>query len=133
MASMDTWASCRIDEMAKSNPALVIPSVYMKRAAHNIIAKNKTQWEQQIDNVSLFLADDNGNIDTDTFFEDVKSMLSAMDAYPFDLGVIRGYIGEGSISIDIPDNIITTMLFGSKKSISITPDDIMELKDLLMA
>lgn len=37
------------------------------------------------------------------------------------------------LSIDLPDNIITTILFGSKKSISFTKDDFEELKSLVTA
>ena len=41
MSSVDLWADAQIDDMVKGNPMLAIPSVYIKRAAHNIIAKNK--------------------------------------------------------------------------------------------
>ena len=41
LESVDVWADARIDDMVKANPMLAIPSVYMKRAAHNIISKNK--------------------------------------------------------------------------------------------
>ena len=43
LESVDVWADARIDDMVKANPMLAIPSVYMKRAAHNIISKNKEQ------------------------------------------------------------------------------------------
>lgn len=131
VGSIDTWIGCRIDEMVKANPSLAIPSAYMKRAAHNIIAKNKEGLEQKIDGLSLFLADENGEIDTNTLFEDAKNMLSFMEAQSFEIGIIRGTIGEGMVTIDLPDNILTTILFGSKKSMNITPDDVMELKEIL--
>lgn len=41
LTSLDLWADARISDMVKENPALAIPSVYMKRASHNIIAKHK--------------------------------------------------------------------------------------------
>lgn len=133
LTSLDLWADARISDMVKENPALAIPSVYMKRASHNIIAKHKDSWGKSIDNATLFIADENGNIDADTIFSDLMQMLENISNYEFDLGIIKGRIDGGTLSIDLPDNIITTILFGSKKSISFTKDDFEELKSLVTA
>lgn len=131
LASLDLWADARISDMVKENPALAIPSVYMKRASHNIIAKHKDSWGKSIDNATLFIADEDGNIDADTIFSDLMQMLENISNYEFDLGFIKGRIYDGAVSIDLPDNIITTILFGSKKSISFTKSDFEELKSLI--
>ena len=133
LTSLDLWADARISDMVKENPALAIPSVYMKRASHNIIAKNKDSLGKSIDNATLFIADENGNIDADTIFTDLMQMLESISNYEFDLGLVKGRIDGGTLSIDLPDNIITTILFGSKKSISFTKDDFEELKSLITA
>lgn len=133
LTSLDLWADARISEMVKENPALAIPSVYMKRASHNIIAKHKDSWGKSIDNATLFIADEDGNIDADTIFSDLMQMLENISNYEFDLGFIKGRIDGGVLSIDLPDNIITTILFGSKKSISFTKDDFEELRSLVTA
>ena len=131
--SVDVWADARIDDMVKASPMLAIPSVYMKRAAHNIIAKNKGSWDKSIDNAALFIADENGNIDANTIFEDMMQMLKAVEDYHFDFGIVHGHISNGAISIDLPDNIATAILFGSKRSINFTEEDFVELKDLVTA
>ena len=133
LTSLDLWADARISDMVKENPALAIPSVYMKRASHNIIAKHKDSWGKSIDNATLFIADEDGNIDTDTIFSDLMQMLENISNYEFDLGFIKGRIDGGALIIDLPDNIITTILFGSKKSISFTKDDFEELRSLVTA
>lgn len=133
LTSLDLWADARISDMVKENPALAIPSVYMKRASHNIIAKHKDSWGKSIDNATLFIADEDGNIDADTIFTDLMQMLENISNYEFDLGFIKGRIDGGVLSIDLPDNIITTILFGSKKSISFTKDDFEELRSLVTA
>ena len=133
LTSLDLWADARISDMVKENPALAIPSVYMKRASHNIIAKHKDSWGKSIDNATLFVADEDGNIDADTIFSDLMQMLENISNYEFDLGFIKGRIDGGVLSIDLPDNIITTILFGSKKSISFTKDDFEELRSLVTA
>lgn len=132
LASLDMWADARISDMVKENPALAIPSVYMKRASHNIIAKNKESWDKSIDNAALFVADENGNIDADTIFADMMQMLKAVEDYHFDFGIVHGHISNGVISIDLPDNIATAILFGSKRSINFTEEDFVELKDLII-
>lgn len=133
LTSLDLWADARISDMVKENPALTIPSVYMKRASHNIIAKHKDSWGKSIDNATLFIADEDGNIDANTIFSDLMQMLENISNYEFDLGFIKGRIDGGALVIDLPDNIITTILFGSKKSISFTKDDFEELKSLITA
>lgn len=133
LTSLDLWADARISEMVKENPALAIPSVYIKRASHNIIAKNKDKWGKSIDNATLFIADEGGNIDAKTIFEDMMQMLENVSNYEFDFGFINGRIDGGTLSIDLPDNIITNILFGSKKSISFTKTDFEELKSLITA
>ena len=133
LTSLDLWADARISDMVKENPTLAIPSVYMKRASHNIIAKNKDSLGKSIDNATLFIADENGNIDADTIFTDLMQMLESISNYEFDLGFIKGRIDGGTLSIDLPDNIITNILFGSKKSISFTKTDFDELKSLITA
>ena len=131
LTSLDLWADARISDMVKENPALTIPSVYMKRAAHNIIAKNKDSWGKSIDNATIFIADEDGNIDADTIFSDLMQMLENISNYEFDFGIIKGRIDSGALVIDLPDNIITTIFFGSKKTISFTKDDFEELRSLI--
>ena len=131
LTSLDLWADARISDMVKETPALAIPSVYMKLAAHNIIAKNKDKWGKSIDNATLFIADEDGNIDADTIFSDLMQMLENISNYEFDLGFIKGRIDGGVLSIDLPDNILMTILFGSKKSISFTKNDFEELRSLI--
>lgn len=133
LESLDVWADARIDDMVKANPMLAIPSVYMKRAAHKIISKNKDKWDKSINNATLFLADENGEIDADTIFADAMQMLKVVENYHFDFGIIHGHIDNGTISIDLPDNIATAILFGSKRSINFTEEDFAELKDLIIA
>ena len=133
LTSLDLWEDARISDLVKETPALAIPSVYMQRASHNIIAKNKDKWGNSIDNATLFIADEDGNIDADTIFSDLMQMLENISNYEFDFGFVKGRIDGGAIAIDLPDNIVTTILFGSKKSISFTKTDFEELKSLITA
>ena len=133
LTSLDLWADARISDMVKETPALAIPSVYMKRASHNIIAKHKDSWGKSIDNATLFIADENGNIDADTIFTDLMQMLESISNYEFDLGFVNGRIDGGILTIDLPDNIITNILFLINNSVSFTNTDSYEVKSLMTA
>ena len=63
--------------------------------------------------------------------EIVSSIAHSIEERPFDIGFLHGTIGDGCISIDMPDGLISALLFGSNKSIAITTDDITELKNIL--
>ena len=84
-----------------------------------------------VEHFVLRIIDENGNIDADTIFTDLMQMLESISNYEFDLGFVKGRINGGILTIDLPDNIITNILFGSKKSISFTKDDFEELRSLV--
>lgn len=130
--SLDLWLEERIDDMIKDNKSLAIPSVYLKRGCHNIINKYEGKISEGIDNAALFLTDENGNIDTKTIFEDIMKIFSSMEETSFDIGIIKGMVGKGKVSLTLPDNILTNIVFGSNKAITFNEDDFLELKDLLL-
>ena len=130
--SLDLWLEERIDDMIKENASLAIPSVYLKRGCHNIINKYEGKISEGIDNVALFLTDENGDINTKTVFEDIMKMFSTMEESTFNLGIVKGVVGKGKVSFTLPDNILTNVIFGSEKAITFNNEDFMELKDLLL-
>lgn len=130
--SLDLWLEERIDDMIKDNTSLAIPSVYLKRGCHNIINKYEGKISEGIDNAALFLTDENGNIDAKIVFEDIMKIFSSMEETSFDLGIIKGIVGKGKLSLTLPDNILTNIVFGSNKAITFNEDDFLELKDLLL-
>lgn len=130
--SLNLWLEERIDDMIKDNTSLAIPSVYLKRGCHNIINKYEGKISEGIDNAALFLTDENGNIDAKTIFEDIMKIFSSMEETSFDIGIIKGMVGKGKVSLTLPDNILTNIVFGSNKAITFNEDDFLELKDLLL-
>ena len=81
---------------------------------------------------ALFLTDENGNIDAKTVLEDIMKIFPSMEETSFDLGIIKGIVGKGKLSLTLPDNILTNIVFGSNKAITFNEDDFLELKDLLL-
>lgn len=130
--SLDTWLKGRVDEMVNDNPALSLPSVYIKRGCHNILNKYEGKISQSIDNAALFLADENGDINTNTLFADAMEIFKGLEDNTFDIGLVQGVVGKGRISITLPDNIFTNIIFGNKKTITFNENDFLELKSLLV-
>ena len=68
---------------------------------------------------------------------ETKNIRFVLKIYRFVLRLLNisfcGLYDGGTLSIDLPDNIITNILFGSKKSISFTKTDFDELKNLITA
>lgn len=132
LSSLDTWLERRVDDMVSENPTLALPSTYIKRGCHNIIHKYEGKLSEGIDNASLFFADEEGNINTSTLFEDAMSLFESMEESTFDVGILRGSIGKGKIAITLPDNILMNVIFGNKKTLTFDKDDFLELKNLLV-
>lgn len=131
--SIELWLEDRIDDMLKDNPAMAIPAVYIKRGCHNITKRYKDNINDSIDKASLFFTDEEGNINADTLFADAMTLFKEIEESPFDIGIIKGTVGKGKVSLTLPDNIIFNILFGNKKTITFDENDFLELKTLLMA
>lgn len=125
------WIEERVDSLAESNPRLKVASVYLKRGARNYISRERGEISGMIDNVSLFLCDENGNIDTDMLLDDLMQMFRDMEEVPFGAGLVRGTFGNGAIRFVLPDNPVINLLFGDIGAIKITDSDLLELKNLL--
>ena len=131
LGSLDKWVKGRIDAMVSSNPSLALPSTYIKRGCHNILNKYEDKIGEGIDTASLFLADENGNISVSSLFTDAMAIFKGMEETPFDLDLVKGTIGQGKVSITLPDNIMMNIIFGSKKTITFDESDFMELKTMI--
>lgn len=132
LSSLDTWFKGRVDEMVGDNPTLAVSSVYIKRGCHNLLNKYEGKISQSIDNAALFLADENGDINTNTLFTDVMEIFKGLEDSTFDIGLVQGVVGKGRISITLPDNLFTNIIFGNKKTITFNENDFLELKALLV-
>ena len=130
--NLDNWIKGRVDAMVSNNPTLTLPSVYIKRGCHNILNKYRDKVEEGIDTAALFLADENGNIGINSMFKDAMEIFKSMEEIPFDLDLVKGTVGQGKISITLPDNILMNIIFGSRKTITLDESDFMEFKSLLL-
>ena len=80
----------------------------------------------------MFIADENGNIDSRNFITDAVQMFRSMPQRGTQIGGMRITYGEGTIEAQLPDNWLTR-LFGDVGKIKITAEDIDRLASELIA
>lgn len=132
LTNIEVWLKGRLDEIVKTNSMFTIPSVYIKRGCHNLLTKYKDNLGTQIDKISLFFADENGEINLSTLFSDGIEILKSTENSVFDLGFLKGKIDKGDVSIAFPDNVLTNLILGNKKTLIFREEDFLELKDLML-
>lgn len=129
--AIEAWALDIVDGMVAGSPKLAVAGVYVKNGIRNYRKREECKWDKMIDDVSLFIADEKGEVNLDKVFSDGMQVLKDMDEMPISLGLFDGTIGKGSIKIHIPDNIITRTLFGDMGAIIIGESDFKQLKEAL--
>lgn len=128
--NIQEWANYKIDALVTSRPKLKLASTYLKRGVRNWIAKETGRINSMMDNVLLFVADENGNVNTDVLINDLVEMFKAMDVQNIKMGVFDIEYGKGEVKINIPHNPILDMLMGDLGQVRITCEDIMEIKEM---
>ena len=65
-------------------------------------------------------------------FDDFIEMFNSMEEREFNLGILKGNLGSGAMKIEIPNNLLTNLVFGNMGYIRITSGDLVELKKLFI-
>lgn len=131
--AMRKWANGKIDELAADRPKLKAASVYLKRGLNNYMEREDKRINSIVDGISLFVADKEGNIDTDMLIDDAVSMFREMDINFSEIGIFGIEYGKGAVKINIPHNFFLDMIFGELGQIKITADDLLEIKQMISA
>lgn len=127
------WANAKIDELAVNRPKLKAASVYLKRGLNNYMEREDKRINSMVDGITLFVADKDGNIDTDMLIDDAIAMFKEMDINFAEIGMFGIEYGKGAVKINIPHNIFFDMIFGDLGQIRITADDLLEIKQMIGA
>lgn len=125
------WANGKIDELAADRPKLKAASVYLKRGLSNYIEREDKRIDSMVDGLSLFIADKDGNIDTDTLIDDAVEMFKTMDVNIAEIGMFKIEYGKGAVAVNIPHNVFFDMIFGDLGQVRITADDLLEIKEMI--
>lgn len=125
-----TWAEDKIDALCASRPKLKPASIYLKRGLNNWMKREDARIGGIVDNVMLFVTDENGGIDTDLIIDDLISMFKDMEVQQIAVGNFLVEYGGGEVVIHIPHHPLLDIIFGDLGQIRITSEDFTEMKEL---
>lgn len=86
-----------------------------------------------VDGLTMFVADKDGNIDAGMLIDDAVTMFKEMDVAHADMGIFGIDYGKGAVTVNIPHNVLLDMIFGDLGKITITAEDLLEIKSLMGA
>lgn len=125
--STQKWAQEKIDETFE-NPLM---RHYLKKGLNNYIARHTERIDRIGDMIELFLADENGDISTDTMIDDICSVWNQTNAREFDLGAFILTLDKGEAVLSVKDNPWLDFLLGNIKHVKITNEDLTGLKRII--
>lgn len=131
--AFEEWALSIVDEFVANNPKMTVAGVYVKNGIRNYRKKKECEIGEMIDNASLFIADEKGEVNINKVFADLNQFMKDADNVHVDLGFTDVIIDKGSLKINIPNNWFTNMIFGSGNALVIKESDISNLKMLMCA
>lgn len=85
-----------------------------------------------VDNIFLFLADENGVIDSDTMVDTLAGIFNEMPKKEYSFGLFGIVAGSGEVIISFPHNFLMDMLVGDMGSVKFTTEDILDFKGLFV-
>lgn len=129
--SVKMWGEKKIDELCAERPRMKAASVYLKRGLNNWLDREEAQVDDLVNTLTLFAADKEGRIDTNTLIDDAVNIFREMDVNYTKLGTFGIEYGKGAVTINIPHNVLLDMIFGDLGMITITTEDLLEIKSLM--
>ena len=130
--AIEDWGIGFVDSAIKGNPKLVPVGVYIKNGLRNYIRREEENIGQMIDDTALFIADPHGEINVEKLYTDAMAILKDMEETEFELGFLRGKIGNGQLKVCLPDNALLKFLMGGHMSFVMGEQDFKDLKTMLL-
>lgn len=129
--ALKQWSDAKITALTDAHPHLKPISVYLRRGVANYLERIDDQLDSTVDMLLLFVADDAGNIDTNTLIADAVEMFKLSDIHESSLGIFDITYGAGEIMLSLPRNPILDIFIGDLGRIKLTADDLLELRNYL--
>lgn len=125
--AIQSWGNSKIDELFKNS----ISRTFAKNGLNNMLNRYDASMNKGIDMLWMFIADENGVVDSDVLVDNVIAMLKEMDLKEYNIMGLNMIVGKGEVAVEMPKNIFFDMLVGCSK-IRFTSNDINEFKNLLI-
>lgn len=125
-AAVQSWGNSKIDELFAGREKA---GFFAKKALNNYIAREDERINSWIDNAFLFIADKEGNVDSDEVVNTLCDMLGEMKECTYPMGPVDVSVGKGEVGIKLPNNFLLDMFIGNRSVIKFTKEDFLELKN----
>ena len=125
------WSEGKLNALCMAHPQLKPMSVYLRRGLTNYLDRIDDKVDSAVDMLLLFVADKDGNIDTDTLINDAVEMFKLSDVHQSNIGAFDVTYGAGEILLTMPHNPLLDIFFGNLGQIKLTADDLLELRNYL--
>lgn len=125
-SAVQSWGNSKINELF-SNP---VAKTFAKNGLNNALNRYDEKMNNGIDFLWMFLANEEGVVDSDVMVDNINAMLKEMELKQYNLGGFVLSVGKGEVAVEMPNNIFMDMLVGCGK-VRFTSSDINELKNLL--
>lgn len=127
--ALQDWGNAKIDEML---PKKAAPKAFLKNGLNNILTRYDANINKWVDNIFLFVADENGVIDSDTMIDTLADIFKEMPKKEYSFGAFGMVAGAGEVTISFPHNFLMDLLVGDMGSVKFTTEDILEFKELIV-
>lgn len=127
------WSEDKIESLCANYPHLRPMSVYLRRGVTNYLSHIDSQIDSAVDMLLLFVADDEGVINTDTLINDAVEMFKLSDIHETNIGIFNLTYGAGEILLSLLRNPILDIFIGNLGQIKLTAEDLLEMKNYLKA
>ena len=124
---LQQWGNGKIDKLFGNKPQM---AVFVKNGLNNIMARMDAKLNKYIDGLVLFVGDENGVVDTDTMVDMAAEMFKGMEVQKYEFEMADIFVGNGKVVLHFPNNFIIDMLFGSSGNITLTTEDLLEMKEM---
>ena len=121
------WCTSMIDQLFAGKAGLEPVAYYAKNGISNAIDRYDERLNRYIDYAVMFVADKDGEIDTDKLIGDLVEIYKSTEKRAEDVLGMKLEYGAGEIVIYPPDNPFVNILF-PWQSVKITAEDILKIR-----
>lgn len=126
-STLQQWGNSKIDEIFPNKPQM---KAFAKNGLNNIMARMDAKLNKYIDGLVLFVGNENGVIDTDTMVDMAAEVFKEMEPHRYQFEFMDIEVGRGKVVFNLPQNFMFDLLLGKSGNITMTVDDILEMKGM---
>lgn len=126
-SALQKWGNGKIDEIFPNKPQF---KAFMKNGLNNVMARMDAKLNKYVDGLVLFVGDENGVIDTDTMVDMAAEVFKEMEPNRYQFEFMDIEVGRGKVVFNLPQNFMFDLLLGKSGSVTMTVDDLLEMKGM---